>query len=216
MNNRIYGTVSAVALVAANVGWAGSPEPFIVAPPVVAAVLGSPFDGFYVGGAVTSISGTFSGAGDSTAGVFTFENDFDGIGGAVHAGYNIAPASVGFFYGGEIAYGMPNGDDEDFLTLDSVLTASGRVGYVAGPLMYFGKVGYAAGEIGCSSCGFIDGAVSGYVVGAGVEYMISNSLSVRGEYDYLDMGEASYSGDGYAGTTDLTASVLSVGLSYHF
>lgn len=222
MNNRILGTVSVAALVAANNVWAGSPEPAIVfAPPVVASILESPFNGFYAGGMVTStnLSTTYS---DS----FFFDNlqlDASGIGGAVHGGYNFVLPS-GYFYGGEVSYGFPN-VTEDFgefgeLEMSSLASAQARFGYVAGPLMYYGLAGYAMADI---EYGFSDVPAvpdSGYVVGVGVEYMVSSKLSVRGQYAYYDFGAASeeFSFEDKVGTADLSAdaTVLSVGLSYNF
>lgn len=224
MNYQIYGTVSAVALIAANAALAGSPGPIAaIIPPVVASVTSSPFDGFYLGAAVTSTSGEaiVTGTEDGVPVGPPLSVDVSGVGGAVYAGYNIARAPVGYFYGGEISYGFPNAalNDglSDFSEFDSLLILRGRFGYVSGPLMYYGLAGYATGTLECEFCGGLgfEGTLNGYVLGAGVEYMITDSLSVRGQYEYFDMGQPD--GEvGYVASTNLTASVFSAGLSYHF
>lgn len=225
MNNRIYGTVSIVALLAGNVASAGSPGPLAIIPAAIDPAAISDFNGFYAGAAVTSSAGdmyeptTF---GDGSIAMEYFY-DFEGVGGAVYAGYNIVSSPVGFFYGGEIAYGMPaapydvvNGPAE-IGDVDSLLTLHGRFGYVSGPLMYYGLAGYAMGEISCDSCdGYLNGTLNGYVAGAGVEYMITNSLSVRGQYEHFELSGAEGFDGMYDSSVDLSANVMSVGLNYHF
>lgn len=226
MNYRILGTVSITALVTANAVSAGSPEPMVtIIPPVVASVTSSPFDGFYVGASVTSTSADMSFSPNDIL-YIPFDGTLSGVGGEVHAGYNFAPSN-GFFYGGELSYGMPAASGEDSngtFTISSLISAQGRIGYVAGPLMYYGMAGYALAEVDmttdlCSSCE-INVSSSGYVVGAGVEYLISDNLSVRGQYAYYDFGEQDttydYEGFNYVGSTSLSAGVLSVGMNYHF
>lgn len=220
MKNKILGTVSVAAMAVANVGQAGSPEPFVAVIPPVAPVLVSDFNGFYAGAAVTSTNAEllleFS---DGASGSDTY--DYEGVGGAVYAGYNFAPSAVGFFYGGEVAYGMPNASYADFdsLSLDSLLSVHGRAGYVSGPLMYYATAGFAAGTTDCDACGgdsTFNETLSGYVIGAGVEYLITDSLSVRGQYEHFDLTGGAHDEGGYVATTSLTANVLSVGLNYHF
>lgn len=220
MNSKIYGTVSIIALVAANAAWAGSPEPFVVAIPQIASAIVSDFNGFYVGAAVTSTNAEHleEFGGDESG---TDILDLEGVGGAVHAGYNFAPSAVGFFYGGEIAYGMPNATygESETVSVETLLTLHGRVGYVSGPLMYYATAGYAMGTINCDSCGgnpIVNETLNGYVIGTGVEYMISNNLSVRGQYEYFGLTGDLYDFGSYTVDTNLTASVMSVGLNYHF
>lgn len=227
MNNRIYGTVSISALMTASVVSAGSPEPMVtIIPPVVASVATSDFDGFYVGAAVTSFSGestTQFAFADGSPFTSLSLDDYSGTGGAIYAGYNFASA-VGFFYGGELSYGMPNASAPyvDTADVDSILSVKGRFGYVSGPLMYYGTAGYAMAELSCGGCeaAFIDGTAQGFLVGAGIEYMFSNNISVRGEYILYDLtgAESAFfvNDSDYVSSTDLTANVISVGLSYNF
>lgn len=220
MNNKMLGTMSLAAMSVANGVMAGSPEPFVPVIPPVAPVLVSDYNGFYAGAAVTSTRAAllheFS---DGGTGSTTY--DLEGVGGSVYAGYNFAPSAVGFFYGGEVAYGMPNATYEDFepLTLDSLLSVHGRAGYVSGPLMYYATAGFAMGTTDCNDCGgdpAFNETLRGYVIGAGVEYMITNSLSVRGQYEYFDLTGGTHDEGSYTVDTSLTANVLSVGLNYHF
>jgi outer membrane immunogenic protein len=60
---------------------------------------------------------------------------------------------------------------------------------------------------------------TGWTVGAGVEYALSNNWSLRGEYRYHDFGTKNYDvpGPGGQGTdVHLTASTATIGLNYKF
>lgn len=227
MNMRIYGTVSMAALVSASAAIAGSVEtPVAVLAPIVAPLVGSDFNGFYAGASVTSTS-TDINFQPGEANNDPIVGSASGIGGEIHVGYNFAPTD-GFFYGGELSYGFPGvsvTEDSTTFSLNSILSANARVGFVSGSLMYYGLAGYAmsnsAAELnGCSVCD-VEISHSGYVVGAGIEYLISSNLSVRGQYAYYDFGDTASQynfggGEQYESNTSLSASVLSVGLNYHF
>jgi len=106
--------------------------------------------------------------------------------------------------------------------IGSIGAVKGRLGYASGRWMPYLTGGWAFGtgtrqESGTYP-GSDDSTHSGYIVGAGVEYAMSHHWSVRGEYDYVDLGKATYDipGPGSGTRADLTANLLTVGLNYRF
>lgn len=107
--------------------------------------------------------------------------------------------------------------------------------YVTGGLAYGGVSSNAA--FACSSCGTGGVAVAnglsrsstqvGWTVGAGADYALTNHLSLRAEYLYVDLGRQNLTGggeftapgvDAYNATvnTDTTANVVRLGVNYRF
>lgn len=75
-------------------------------------------------------------------------------------------------------------------------TIRGRLGYAAfDRLLLYGHGGFAYAGVdrsidvtGVGSIGGDDETKTGYVVGAGLEYAITNNLSIQAEYGYYDLG----------------------------
>jgi outer membrane immunogenic protein len=102
-------------------------------------------------------------------------------------------------------------DDTTTVTTDSRLnwfgTLRGRLGFATGPVLFYGTGGLAfggvknnllttftdVGEPGCFQC-FGSTLVSnnssrtGWVLGAGIEWMFAPNWSLKGEYQYIDLG----------------------------
>jgi outer membrane immunogenic protein len=60
---------------------------------------------------------------------------------------------------------------------------------------------------------------TGWTIGAGVEYALTNNWSLRGEYRYHDFGTKNYaipSPGGQGTDVHLTASTATIGLNYKF
>lgn len=132
------------------------------------------------------------------------------------------------------------------LSLDYFGTARARVGYAAGKFMPYITGGFAwaqtSGTLAVSqshdgtgtiidgtSHAWSDDTHTGWTVGAGAEYRLSEHLSLKAEYLYLDLGKADYHFDGGtvfdAGavpfntdsfSSDLTMHVARMGLNWHF
>lgn len=118
--------------------------------------------------------------------------------------------------------------------LDWFGTVRGRFGYAFGNVLVYGTAGFAFGQISDSlfvsdhdantaSAGKTS-AQTGYVVGAGVEYAINPLWSLKGEYQYIDLGSTTLYADtnpGFAEGGDATVRVvhayntMRVGLDYH-
>ena len=130
--------------------------------------------------------------------------------------------------------------------LDWVATARGRVGWATGPLMIYGTGGAAFAKVansvglsclqgGCADSGgpsrHLSASVSsstqqtGWVIGAGVEWMFAQNWIVRGEYQHIDLGSMS-SAISPAGCSNVSCSfsatqkmgldILRAGVSYKF
>jgi outer membrane immunogenic protein len=118
-------------------------------------------------------------------------------------------------------------------TLDWFGTVRGRVGYTfSGSGLIYATGGFAFGGVK-DQLSKVDGdgpgslsnskIATGYVVGGGVEYLLSPKWSVKAEYQYIDLGKDSYSIDqrsiiidtGYL-DADHSYSTVRLGVNYHF
>jgi outer membrane immunogenic protein len=112
------------------------------------------------------------------------------------------------------------------LKVDSVGNVLARVGYAYDRTLFYVAGGYAGADVHAGT--FNDAAVgvgfggssgwqSGYAIGAGVEYAITNNISVKGEYIFSQLADKTY----YAGTPDqvkagLDLSTVKLGVNYKF
>ena len=154
------------------------------APPVYnAPALIYNWTGFYIGG---HVGGAFSVNGDEDA-------RFIG-GGQVGYDYQFSPNWV---FGIEANYSfMDTGSNGNFFGNGSPFanrglgSVTGRVGYAIGPALLYAKGGYAWADTRVSNGLDVsgDGGRDGYTVGAGVEYMFTQSWSAKVEYQYYDFG----------------------------
>jgi outer membrane immunogenic protein len=136
----------------------------------------------------------------------------------------------------------------DFLTISGknsltwLGTTRGRVGFVATPdnrLMIYGTGGVAYGG-GNSQFSAFDNTTGsfwtgnpsssrvGWTVGGGVEYAVTNNITIRGEYLYADLGSSHFNslgntasalafpGVSVSGKVDYNASIVRGGVNYKF
>ncbi|WP_171070125.1 outer membrane protein [Methylobacterium terricola] len=110
------------------------------------------------------------------------------------------------------------------------VTVRGRVGYAWGPLLAYATGGWAFTEIGARGSVTAPGLIAptsfnasipvdGYTVGGGLEYMITQNLSVKGEYLYSDFSRDvrfRALGTQFGVRTGLDTHQLKVGINYHF
>ena len=136
----------------------------------------------------------------------------------------------------------------DFLSVNAKTSLSwlgttrARLGFVATPdnrLMIYatGGVAYGGGSSNFSAIDATTGSIFtaspsstrvGWVVGGGVEYAVTNNITVKGEYLYADLGSSNFTsaGNGFAaaafpGVTvnshfDYNASIFRAGVNYKF
>ena len=93
--------------------------------------------------------------------------------------------------------------DSDVLTggLNRYVTAVGRIGVAVDRLMVYGKAGYAGGEVDFRARDN-DALVTydettwhnGYAVGLGVDYALTDNVSIGLDYTHVDLGTAEHTG----------------------
>jgi outer membrane immunogenic protein len=167
--------------------------------------------------------------------VLGVETDFDGT--TVSKSFN----NTGPAFGGGPLVG-------DFLSVNGKASLSwlgttrGRIGFVATPdnrLMIYGTggVAYGGGSANFSAFDATTGAFwagspsstrVGWTVGGGVEYAITNNITIKGEYLYADLGSTSFSSIGnpavaanfpgvvVSGKLSYNASIFRAGVNYKF
>lgn len=104
------------------------------------------------------------------------------------------------------------------LDIDRLGTARTRLGYAQGPWMFYATAGLAWAKplITIAGGARIDRPQVGYAIGAGLEYALNRNWSAKFEYIYADLGETNTFIAGAVVNTDLTMSVVRVGLNYRF
>ncbi len=196
--------------------------------------------GAHVGGAwatdkVTDVNGDWSAPGSS------FHNDPTGIFGGGQLGYNYQMGH--FVFGPEIDLGYMDldhsmaapasmGGTNVVSTVHSGFYAdvTGRLGYAIDRALVYAKGGYAYYGGGVENwTSDVSGSatttgLSGWTVGAGVEYKINPSWSLKAEYQHFDFGSStnavpSDASDCPAGIpcpykNDLTVDTVKVGVNY--
>lgn len=178
MRNVFIATAIATSL--ATGALAGAADVVVATEPEVveAAASATDWNGFYVGGMASFDSGDFdyflNGTYDTT---LAMEGDMYGI----FAGYNIQRGAM--VYGGEIAYSTGSVFLTGFPTYEftSMVDVKARVGYAAGnnALIY----AVAGGSFGPWDNGFDSNyAMSGINFGAGVDFLVTDSIFIGGEY----------------------------------
>ena len=223
MNRVIAALLAGSAIVAAApVLAADLPEPVPVAPVAEPYVEATAFDwtGAYIGGAVGygfadySATSTLNGSGSS---------DVDDFTAGLFAGYNYAftpqwvvGAEVDVYFAPEQDFalgGTTYNADSQFLS-----TLRGRVGYAFGNFMVYGTGGLALGmaEVTSSAGGSDDATHLGYTVGAGLEAALTQNITARVEYNYLDLGSETYDLGADSLEADLDAHMVKVGVAYKF
>ena len=179
----------------------------------------------------------------SGAAVFGIETDFDGT--SLSKTFNYTSTPFGSVVNGVL---VPNPLVSDTLSvhakasLDWIGTVRGRIGFVATPdnrLMIYGTGGfaYAGGSTNFSVYDATQGAYwngspsstrTGWTIGGGVEYAITNNITIKGEYLYVDLGSQNLNTVGnlaaqtvFPGTyatakINYDASIFRAGVNYKF
>jgi outer membrane immunogenic protein len=131
---------------------------------------------------------------------------------------------------GVINVGPPNLLDTYSTQLRSFGDIKGRLGYAAGPALFFVSGGAAVGQLRHSYDAALNGGAAntfvqsntrwGWTVGAGAEYMFAPNWSAKLEYNYIDLGTSTiqYSAVVPANRSEWTDTFHTVkfGINYHF
>ncbi|MFC5066783.1 outer membrane protein [Flaviflagellibacter deserti] len=126
--------------------------------------------------------------------------DFDGNGalGGFQIGYNKQFGSVvigveGDFQGANIDGDGSTGGVPTSASLDWFSTARGRVGYAFDRTLIYGTAGGVAAGLETTAGGVSDNQTAwGWTAGAGVEHSVTENISLKAEYLYLDTKEETF------------------------
>lgn len=197
-----------------------SQAPFYPPPPIFT------WAGFYAGASAGLNFGQFTEGGDNY-----FHNAFGGLFG-IQAGYNYqsgplvagleADLNFGSVYGANSpapgVYGAGN------VTGDGTVRV--RFGYALDRALLYVTGGYAGASVkgsladnsGVPSLFASQSAyLNGFTVGGGLEFAVTNNISLKAEYLFKDYGSAPYfSGTRDAITSGISYSTLRAGVNYHF
>jgi outer membrane immunogenic protein len=145
------------------------------------------------------------------------------VGGQI--GYNHQMESIVLGLEADLAYSFANGDvvnDDDEVAdtdLNFLGTVRGRAGMVFGEsdnTLLFVTGGLAVGDFDADFEGQSDGATHlGYVIGAGLEHMVTESFSIKAEYNYMDFGKKDYD-DAEGEDISYDGNVVKLGVNFHF
>ena len=188
---RLLSAAATAALVAAPAlaGGYAEPAPIPVVPapiPVPPPAPSADWSGFYIGGQIATGRLTFSND------AFDVEDTYSDLIGGLHAGYL---ADLGrFVVGAEAAFDWSRIDDsedfpEDPLALDSVARIGVRAGFDAGRVLPYASAGLSRATFSWDGG---DGSTDGFFFGGGVEFAVSDRLSVGAEvlrHEWADYAE---------------------------
>lgn len=214
-----YAFASAAVAALAAPAFAGGPTVVYEEPAVMAPIAVAPpsydWTGFYVGGQL----GWGSATGEGT-------NDFDGI--DIDASGGIGGLTAGYRHdlgnwvvGGEVQYDWAHMevDDIDFggITVDvddggqinSMWRVKGQAGYDLGRTLVYGTAGWAQATVEVAGD---ETSGSGWLVGGGVDYAVTDSFTVGGELLYHRFDEF---GDGDE-NFDLSATTIQAKATFRF
>jgi outer membrane immunogenic protein len=218
MNRVIAALLAGSALIAAAPALAADlPEPVPVAPAMEPLPTAFDWTGVYVGANFGYLWGTY----DTDIDGSSFDND--NITGGLFVGYNYM-ATPNVLIGAEADINLGPSDDfsiagDSYDTSVWYGTLRARVGYAFDSFLVYGTGGFAFANADIDGPGDDDSNTHfGWTIGAGVEAALTQNVTARLEYQYIDTSDESYSGGGLAGdfNTDFDAQIVRVGLAYKF
>ena len=176
------------------------------------------WSGVYVGGAIGWASINY----DELENGY-FDRRDGGFAGALYAGYNFQFSNVVLGVEGDLNFRTAEPEDDFTLPLSQELGGSirGRVGYAIDRFMPYQTAGGAIASFEADHDGDGDNiakkTMTGYSVGAGVEWAVTDNLIVRGQYLYSDFGKDEFE---FAGTHtheyDVKTHDVLLGVAYKF
>jgi outer membrane immunogenic protein len=242
MKTLVLGLLAATALATAGISAASAADlPSRAAPlaPVFAPVPVFTWTGFYVGGQVgygwNANDNDFVLPGGFVVQGGDFGDEGDGFLAGVHAGYNVQLGSFVVGVEGDIEGVFGDDDDDDLvITRDGVVFTNygfagnaldwqgsirARAGFAFDRALIYATGGFAFAGLsdGFGIVGDDDDTLTGWTLGAGVEYAFTNNLTTRLEYRYTNFdGGSNVFNDVDLGDNEIEFHTVRVGLSYKF
>lgn len=193
----------------------------IDAPTAVPVVASSSHDwsGFYVGGHLGYGTGVLNLDAD-VPGIPEDEEDISGFLGGVQLGYNFDLGGVIVGVQTDIsASGIASDEDEGGAddTIDWLGSTTARIGVPVDALLPYAKVGIAYGA-GTGVNNDVEDSHThvGWTAGVGLEYAVSDSMSVFAEYDYYALGTETYTFPGANVDVDAGIHAIKAGFNFKF
>lgn len=192
------------------------------------------WSGIYAG---VQIGYDFGGGSDYTwsggiASAYDYTHDPDGVLGGVYVGYN-HQLTNGLVIGAEADIARGNVRGKTSAPLDPTTfgetkiewsgSVRGRLGYAVDRFMPYVAGGVAFARLDFTETGVFQGSakvsLTGWTLGAGAEYAVTDNLIVRAEHRYTDFGEKAFQTIGPASATfavDHYSHDIRFGISYKF
>jgi outer membrane immunogenic protein len=228
MKKILLATVALAALVAPAIGADLGPRSYAKAPVFAAPIYN--WTGFYIGG---HLGGAFSGSNNFNG--LVLSNYEARLLGGVQAGadWQFTPNWV---LGAEGQYSWLGKNSINAIFPAGYVynnnqrglgSITGRIGYAAGPALFYAKGGYAYSDnretltfAGVPVAFTLDGGhKNGWTVGGGVEYMFAPNWSAKAEYQYYDFGSSRFLAPAPLvpfGTFHNDEHTLKIGVNYRF
>lgn len=177
--------------------------------------------GFYIG---AHLGHAFDGTADYTHQNLNFfggpggvyDNDLSGLLGGGQIGFNWQAGALVFGIEGTWSAADISGNtnfvvfaNDTRTKVDQLATVSARLGVASGPWLFYGKVGYAGGDVNAEQNFYVAPPGNrtwsasewhhGWVAGIGFEYAATRNISVGLEYNHINLGSETHSGPDSAG-----------------
>lgn len=220
MKNVIAASV--FALMATSAAVAADPiRPVTPSPITPTIVASSGWDGFYAG----ANAGYGWGRGTVTVGGVSASDDINGWLGGAQLGYNFSSGGMVFGIEGDVQAAKvvystsPAAGVTTELGIGTFGTLRARVGADLDGFLPYITAGLAVGslywDVTAGGATVSESRTSfGWAAGAGVEAMVTDSISFKGEYLYVDFGDVNFPTAGLDARAH--AHVARVGLNFHF
>lgn len=211
MKIKIASLAATAAFIALTPAAFAADMPIAQAPVEAMVVDRASFDwsGFYIG----AFGGYGFGESDD-AGLGASDLEGALAGGTVGYNHQIGQWVVGLEADGAWS-GIDNEDDNLAYdaSIDWLSTVRGRVGFAFDNFLVYGTGGAAIGEVSTEVGGIEDSDTRvGWAAGGGVEAAVTDNISIKGEYLYVDLGDEELNG----ADVDINAHTIRGGINYRF
>ncbi len=176
------------------------------------------WDGFYLG-----INGGYGWSDNESFDTFAFDIDPEGGFGGGQIGFNVVTGRLllgaeADIQGADISDRSVVGGTSLTTNIDYFGTVRGRLGFVSDRTLIYGTAGYAWADVDVTaSAGGLSisagDTLSGYVVGGGIEYALTDQWSTKLEYQYIDLEDERLNA---TDKLDNDFHTVRVGLNYRF
>ena len=189
--------------------------------PVFAASEQAPFNGPYVGGALT-LHDFGSGATVSPSATITLD-DKNKVGGGIYGGYGVQMDQI--YFGLEGGFYLNNTPEPTFsfdttnggLKAKNTFDISGRAGFVAEQVLFYGLGGYTNTKFDTTGLAAnVDKRLGGFRYGGGIEFAMTPQFSIRAEYTRAEYKKWDVASGTNTITLDPDENRFLIGASFHF